>query len=272
MPNGQLLAICNDKSSTCPDLPISNNDRCLYTLNLKKIAGFIADLMKEASVFKDVQTIDECASCIRVGHYIPRGTIRYPIFFGIDTYDGDLDTIINHLLCLDNPAILLLPSIDNVGQAKINALKTKGHALIGLQDLQVTESLIDTTKALQSFQTFHKNQHSRHKSKLIELDDVLSVDASSKVSAKDSAKTIIADWLKTVTSKSSKTKKKRLYSILSPFLLYIINKIFDNIIVKIINKLYIYFENMIFTKLQDYFLENYDVIIERLESYNKMLF
>ena len=57
MPNGKLLAVCNDDSSNCLDLLISNNDRRILFLNLKKIAGLIADLTKDILVFKDLQAI-----------------------------------------------------------------------------------------------------------------------------------------------------------------------------------------------------------------------
>lgn len=154
MPNGKLLAVCNDDSSNCPDLVISNNDRRIFSLNLKKIASLIAQLTQDISVFKDVQTIDGTSSCIRVGHYVPRGTIRYPVFFGIDIHDGDLEGIINHVIGLDGSAILLMPSIDSISQSKINVIRAKGSDLIGLQNLQSENCLLDTEKALQSFNAF----------------------------------------------------------------------------------------------------------------------
>ncbi len=158
MPNGKVLAVCNDDTTSCPDLHISNNDRRLHTLSLKKIASLIADSTNEISVLKDIQTIDGTSSCIRVGLYIPRGTIRYPVFFGINIHDGDLEGIINHVIGLDGSAILLMPSIDNISQSKINAIRAKGSALIGLQDLANTDTLIDTTKALEEFSAFHEDQ------------------------------------------------------------------------------------------------------------------
>ncbi|WP_375648973.1 hypothetical protein [Bartonella sp. MU70NMGDW] len=154
MPNGKLLAVCNDDSSNCPELEISDNDRRIFSLNLRRIADLIADLTKNISIFKDVQTIEGSSSCIRVGHYIPRGTICYPVFFGIDIYDGDLEGIINHVIGLDESAILLLPSIDNIGQARINSIRAKGSDLIGLQNLQGENCLLDTEKASQSFNSF----------------------------------------------------------------------------------------------------------------------
>lgn len=158
MPNGKLLAVCNDDSSNCPELVISNNDRRIFSLNLKKIAALVAELTQNISVFKDVQTIDGTSSCIRVGHYIPRGTIRYPVFFGVDIHDGDLESIINHVIGLDGSAILMMPSIDNISQSKINAIRAKGSALISLQDLTNTDTLIDTAKALEAFSAFHEDQ------------------------------------------------------------------------------------------------------------------
>jgi len=154
MPNGKMLAVCNDDTTSCPDLHISNNDRRLHTLSLKKIAGLIADSTNELSVSKDIQTIDGTSSCIRVGHYMPHGTIRYPVFFGVDIHDGDLEGIISHVIGLDGSAILLMPSIDNISQSKINAIRAKGSDLIGLQNVQGENCLLDTEKALQSFNAF----------------------------------------------------------------------------------------------------------------------
>lgn len=154
MPNGKLLARCNDNSSNCPDLEISNNYRRIFSLNLKKIASLIAQLTQDIFVFKDVRTIVDTPSCIRVGYFVPHSTIRYPIFFGIDVYDGDLERVINHVLCLDGSAILLMPSIDDISQSKIHAIRAKGYALIGLQDLASTDEFIDTTKALESFSAY----------------------------------------------------------------------------------------------------------------------
>ncbi len=72
---------------------------------------------------------------------MPRGTIRYPVFFGIDIHDGDLEGTVNHVIGLDGTAILLMPSIDNISQSKINAIRAKGSDLIGLQDLTNADML-----------------------------------------------------------------------------------------------------------------------------------
>lgn len=154
MPNGQLLAVCNDDSSNCPESVISSRDRQIFSLNLKKIAVLIANLTQDIFVSKEVQTIEGSSSCIRVGYYVPRGTIRYPVFFGMNIYDGDLESIINHVIGLDESAILLLPSIDDIGQARINAIRAKGSDLIGLQNLQGENCLLDIKKASQSFNSF----------------------------------------------------------------------------------------------------------------------
>lgn len=53
---------------------------------------------------------------------------------------------------------MLLPSIEDVPQAKQNAVKGKGSVLIGLQDLQADDSLIDATKAKEAFQDFYDAQ------------------------------------------------------------------------------------------------------------------
>ena len=49
-----------------------------------------------------------------------------------------------------------------------------------------------------------KSRNTRHKSKLIGIDDVLAVDAAGKVMTKESAQNIVSNWLETVLPKSAK--------------------------------------------------------------------
>lgn len=49
---------------------------------------------------------------------------------------------------------MLIPPIDNISQSKINAIRAKGSDLIGLQNLQGENFLLDTDKALQCFNAF----------------------------------------------------------------------------------------------------------------------
>ena len=158
LPNGKLVAVCNDDMASCADLPVTKSDIRLHTLNLQKIAGVIAELTKDAFIYADVQATGETVNCIRIGYYMPRGTIRFPVLLGMATYDGDLDAVINYLLSREEPAIMMLPSIENVPQAKINAIKCKGSVLLGLQNLQSDDSLIELNKAIQVLQEFYKIQ------------------------------------------------------------------------------------------------------------------
>ncbi len=155
--SGKLLAVCNDDEAGCADLQVTKSDIRLHSLNLSKIAGVIAELTKDAFIYADVQTIGETISCIRIGHYMPRGTIRYPVFLGVAIYDGDTDSVISYLLSCDKPAIMLLPSIEDVPQAKINAIKSKGSALLGLQTMQGDDSLIDAGKIADALTAFHES-------------------------------------------------------------------------------------------------------------------
>ncbi len=167
LPSGKLLAVCNDDEAGCTDLPVTKSYIRLHSLNLSKIAGVIAELTKDAFIYADVQAIGETLSCIRIGHYMPRGTIRYPVFLGVAIYDGDTDSVISYLLSRDKPAIMLLPSIEDVPQAKINAIKSKGSALLGLQIMQ-GDGLIDSekvTEALKEFFEAHKDPDPKVKCK-----------------------------------------------------------------------------------------------------------
>lgn len=66
--------------------------------------------------------------------------------------------------------------------------------------------LIAATSSLIS--TASSDASSRHKSKLIGIDDVLAVDGAGKVTAKDSAQAIVSNWLETVLPKSAKPGSK----------------------------------------------------------------
>ena len=53
---------------------------------------------------------------------------------------------------------MLLPSIEDVRQAKLNAVKSKDSVLIGLQGLQAESSLIDIAKVDKAFKLFFDAQ------------------------------------------------------------------------------------------------------------------
>ena len=157
MPNGKMLAVCNDNYGGCPDLPVTQNDIRLHALNLLKIAGSITADAEAAFLFADAQLIGEVVNSIRVGFYMPRGTIRYPVFLSVPIYDGDLNAALNYLLGRDAPAIMLLPSLDDVSQAKLHAVQAKGLMVFGLQDLQGEDCLLDAEKATAVFEAFFVN-------------------------------------------------------------------------------------------------------------------
>jgi hypothetical protein len=169
MPNGKMLAVCNDNYGGCPDLPVTQNDIRLHTLNLLKIAGSITADAEAAFLFADAQLIGEVVNSIRVGFYMPRGTIRYPVFLSVPIYDGDLNAALNYLLGRDAPAIMLLPSLDDVSQAKQHAVQAKRSSLIGLQDLQGEDCLLDIAKASELFNAFHEQQKDPFPDALCEL-------------------------------------------------------------------------------------------------------
>lgn len=76
---------------------------------------------------------------------MPRGTIRFPVFLGMATYDGDLDAVINYLLSRDEPAIMLLPSIEDVPQAKI--ISAGSSAVIRTMSNTTTHRQLQTVRS-----------------------------------------------------------------------------------------------------------------------------
>jgi len=97
----------------------------------------------------------------------PQAEFSFPVYCFLGQTSSQLDKIINQL-CMVDQTFLLIAS---------------------------TSSLISTASS---------DASSRHKSKLIGIDDVLAVDGTGKVTAKDSAQTIVSNWLETVLPKSAK--------------------------------------------------------------------
>jgi len=88
----------------------------------------------------------------------------FPVYFFLEQKASQLDKIINQLCMKETPCLLIAS----------------------------TSSLISNASS---------DASSRHKSKLIGIDDVLSVDAASNLTSKPSAQTIISNWLETVLPK-----------------------------------------------------------------------
>lgn len=154
----QSIAICCDELVQCDDITIEKEETRVFVLSIRKTASFLAGDLEDANVIADTKIIDDVTRLIRVGFYMPRGTIRIPLFLGIPIFDGELDADINYLLGGDVPAILLLPSIENVPQAKLNAVKNKNSTIISLQDLQGDDGLIDAAIVIKAFKAFFDAQ------------------------------------------------------------------------------------------------------------------
>lgn len=102
----------------------------------------------------------------------PQAEHSFPVYCFLGQTSSQLDKIVNQL-CMGEQTFLLIAA---------------------------TSSLISTASS---------DASSRHKSKLIGIDDVLAVDGTGKVTAKDSAQTIVSNWLETVLPKSAKPNEAK---------------------------------------------------------------
>ncbi len=135
-------------------------DRQLYHLNLLKLADHVANLLAKTDVFyKSVTTLKDKTCCVQAGFYVPRGTVKCPVYVGVAIDEGELDAIINFLLLHQTPAIMLLPSLDNVPQDVLQAIYYNNKAIIGLDSLQQGNTLIHSSKAIDALKSIQVEQN-----------------------------------------------------------------------------------------------------------------
>ncbi len=124
------------------------------------LADDIADALTTTGVFyKSATTLKDKSCCVQAGFYVPRGTVKCPVYVGVAINDGELDAIINYLLTHQTPAILLLPSLDGVSQNVRQAIHRKGKAIIALENLQQDDRLIHPQKAINALQSIPVEQN-----------------------------------------------------------------------------------------------------------------
>lgn len=154
LPDGQLVAICSDDVPQCDDITIEKEETRVFVFSARKAAAYIAGQTAPANVFPDIKVIDGFNHLIRVGFYIPRGTIKFPVYFHMPFADGDYTSALNQLLLLEKSFVMLLPTKDGLSIEQSVALKNANSLILGLEEISDTAGQLvssSTTDALRAF-------------------------------------------------------------------------------------------------------------------------
>lgn len=159
-----IVGICTSDTKQCERRTLKKSELALYRIDHKKLATKVAEAI---GFTEQHEKITGYTALWRFGVLNPQAERSFPVYCFLGQTSSQLDKIVNQL-CMGEQTFLLIAA---------------------------TSSLISTASS---------DASSRHKSKLIGIDDVLGVDAAGKVIAKESAQTIVSNWLETVLPKSAK--------------------------------------------------------------------
>ncbi len=159
-----FVGICTSDTKQCDRRTLKKSELALYRVDYK---SWRPKLLRPLVSPSNTKKITGHTALWKFGVLNPQAEHSFPVYCFLGQTSSQLDKIINQL-CMGEQTFLLIAA---------------------------TSSLISTASS---------DASSRHKSKLIGIDDVLAVDAAGKVTAKDSAQTIVSNWLETVLPKSAK--------------------------------------------------------------------
>ena len=159
-----IVGICTSDTKQCDRRTLKKSELALYRIDHKKLATKVAAAI---GFTEQHEKITGHTALWKFGVLNPRAEHSFPVYCFLGQASSQLDKIVNQL-CMGEQTFLLIAA---------------------------TSSLISTASS---------DASSRHKSKLIGIDDVLAVDGTGKVTAKDSAQNIVSNWLETVLPKSAK--------------------------------------------------------------------
>ncbi len=159
-----IVGICTSDTKQCDRRTLKKSELALYRIDYKKLATKISETI---GFTEQHEKVVGYTALWKFGVLNPQAEHSFLVYCFLGQTSSQLDKIVNQLCMTDQPFLLIAS----------------------------TSSLISTASS---------DASSRHKSKLIGIDDVLAVDAAGKVTAKDSAQTIVSNWLETVLPKSAK--------------------------------------------------------------------
>lgn len=153
LPSGKWVAVCGDTPERCDEVNIEREDTRVYQLNLKRLGALLAERLQSFGVSADVQVIDPLIQLVRVGYYIPRGTVRFPVFFHLPLNDGDLPKTLNALSQTADSFILMLPTLDLLRSEQATGLRSQKSLAVGVNGLDGTNGF-DATKTAAALSDF----------------------------------------------------------------------------------------------------------------------
>ncbi|MFV0421475.1 hypothetical protein [Oleidesulfovibrio sp.] len=159
-----IVGICTSDTKQCDRRTLKKSELALYRIEHKKLANKIAEAI---GFTEQHEKITGHNALWKLGVLNPQAEHSFPVYCFLGQTSSQLDKIVNQL-CMGEQTFLLIAA---------------------------TSNLISTASP---------DASSRHKSRLIGIDDVFAVDAAGKVMAKDSAQTIVSNWLETALPKFAK--------------------------------------------------------------------
>lgn len=159
-----IVGICSADIKQCDRRTLKKSELALYQIDYKKLANKIAQAISFTEQF---EKITDHKALWKLGVLNPQAEYKFHVYCFLGQTSSQLNSIVSQLCMVDQNFLLVA----------------------------ATDTLISTASVQMSI---------RHKSKLISLDDVLGIDKMGKVMIKDSAQTIVSNWLETVLPKSAK--------------------------------------------------------------------
>lgn len=153
LPDGKWVAVCGDSPERCDEVNIEREDTRVYQLNLKRLGSLLAERLQSFGVNVDVQVIDPLIQLVRVGYYVPRGTVRFPVFFHLPLNDGDLPKTLNALSQTADAFILMLPTLELLRSEQATGLRSQKSLAVGVDGLDGTNGF-DATKTAAALSDF----------------------------------------------------------------------------------------------------------------------
>lgn len=153
LPGGKWVAVCGDSPERCDEVNIEREDIRVYQLNLKRLGSLLAERLQSFGVNIDVQVIDPLIQLVRVGYYVTRGSVRFPVFFHLPINDGDLPKTLNALSQTADVFILLLPTRDLLRTDQATGLRSQKSIAVGVDGLDSADGF-DATRTMAALKDF----------------------------------------------------------------------------------------------------------------------
>lgn len=153
LPDGKWVAVCGDSPERCEEVNIEREDTRVHQLNIKRLGSLLADRLQSFGVSTEVQVVDSVIPLVRVGYFIPRGTIKFPVFFHLPLNDGDIPKTLNVLSQTHHAFILMLPTLDAIRTEQMTWLRSQKSIAVGVNELESVNGF-DAVKTEAAFNDF----------------------------------------------------------------------------------------------------------------------